>query len=111
MVGGAIKALNHENQTQIQIMKTLMITLGLVAFGLATMEAGNGHQYGKQASSLSGDYLTQAGGGGKGNGNGNGNGERTRKRDGSGDNCQGGGECDGSGNGNGQRTRKRNGGN
>ena len=89
-------------------MKTQWITLGLVAFGLASAEAGNGLSFGKQSSPLSGDCTTQAGGGG-GQGQGNGNGQRTRKRDGSGGNCDGSGECDGSGNG--QRSRKRNGGN
>ena len=107
MVGGAIKALNHENQTRINIMKTPMITLALVACGLAISEAGSTGQYSAQAPLLSGEYITQAGGGGQGNGNGNG--QRTRKRDGSGGNCDGSGECDGTGNG--QRARKRNGGN
>ncbi len=96
-------------------MKTPLITLGLVAFGLAVSQAGNTGPYITKSSPWSGDCITRAGGG-NGNGNGNGNGQRDRKRDGSGGNCDGSGACDGSGNGNGngngngQRARKRSGG-
>ena len=69
-------------------MKTLMITLGLVAFGLATSEAQNGPHYGQQPPSGPGEYFAKGGGGG-GGGGGNGQGKRFRKRGG-----EGGGKCE-----------------
>ncbi|MCH7227660.1 hypothetical protein [Haloferula sp. A504] len=83
-------------------MKTLLITLGLVAFTLQGAQAANGNplRHGQQGFAQSGDYFAKGKGGG---GNGNGQRERARKRDGD-------GECDGNGNGRRERQRKGNGG-
>lgn len=83
-------------------MKTLLITLGLVAFTLQGAEAGNGKQLrlGQQGFEQAGDHFAKGKGGG---GNGQGKRERARKRDGD-------GECDGNGNGQRERQRKGNGG-
>lgn len=78
-------------------MKTLLITLGLIAFTLQGSQAANGNpvRHGPQGFAQTGDYLAKGKGGG---GNGQGKRERARKRDGD-------GECDG----NGQRERQRKG--